>query len=360
MECNPFHEGHAYVIQKARDITGAQYCVVVMSGAFVQRGEPAVLPKETRARRILEAGADLVLELPVCYATGAADYFARGGVTLLQKLGIVTDLVFGSECANSEKLLDAARFLLAEPPAFSSLLRKNMAAGMTYATARSRAADALGTWLPNTPNDVLGVEYCKYTFKSERHLQVHALPRTDAPHASELRKSMHDVRSEFDSALCYALFQSRNSLNEYLGVSDDLANRIRQFLPQYQGYASFCSLIKTRNITYTAVSRALLHILLQIRKDAVQNCLDAGTIGYARVLGFRRESASFLKLITDVSDIPLITKLSDAPDTLASPFAEMLQQDIAASELYDIITNLAKKSPEQRTVPELSKRLIVI
>ena len=97
-EYNPFHSGHAFHMEHARSATGADYTIVVMSGNFVQRGAPALLDKFTRARMALENGADLVLELPTCYAASSAEFFAKGAVSLLDKLGVVTHLCFGSEC----------------------------------------------------------------------------------------------------------------------------------------------------------------------------------------------------------------------------------------------------------------------
>ena len=111
MECNPFHEGHAYLLKEARRQTGADYIIVVMSGDYVQRGEPAVFDKYIRAEQILQAGADLVLELPLYAACGSAEYFARGGIALLDRLGVVTDLCFGSESGDTEYIMKYARML---------------------------------------------------------------------------------------------------------------------------------------------------------------------------------------------------------------------------------------------------------
>ena len=111
MECNPFHEGHAYLLEEARRQTAADYIIVVMSGDYVQRGEPAVFDKYIRAEQILQAGADLVLELPLYAACGSAEYFARGGIALLDRLGVVTDLCFGSESGDTEYIMKYARML---------------------------------------------------------------------------------------------------------------------------------------------------------------------------------------------------------------------------------------------------------
>ena len=111
MECNPFHEGHDYLLKEARRITQADYIIVVMSGDYVQRGEPAVFDKYIRADQVLKAGADLVLELPLYMACGSAEYFARGGIFQLEKLGVVTDLCFGSETGDLDHLAQCARIL---------------------------------------------------------------------------------------------------------------------------------------------------------------------------------------------------------------------------------------------------------
>ena len=121
MECNPFHEGHEYLLREARKRTGADYIVTAMSGDYVQRGEPAVFDKYIRAEQILKAGADLVLELPLYAACGSAEYFARGGVFLLDRLGVVTDLCFGSESGDISYIMENARRLaLAEDGLYSS------------------------------------------------------------------------------------------------------------------------------------------------------------------------------------------------------------------------------------------------
>ena len=111
-EYNPFHNGHAYHIREARRLTGADFLLVLMSGDFVQRGEPAVIGKSARAEMAIRCGADLVLELPACYACGSAEYFAGGAVALLNALGCVDYLCFGSECGNLDILQTAAQILL--------------------------------------------------------------------------------------------------------------------------------------------------------------------------------------------------------------------------------------------------------
>lgn len=160
-EYNPFHKGHAWMIHQLRE-SGVEQVVCVVSGPFVQRAEAAILPVHVRARAALEAGADLVLRLPVRWATASAEGFAQGAVGLLSALGCVDILAFGSELGEVEPLEQTAQALL--DPAFPLLLRAQLEKGVSFATARAAAAEQL---LPGagdilrTPNNLLGVEYCK-------------------------------------------------------------------------------------------------------------------------------------------------------------------------------------------------------
>lgn len=171
-EYNPFHNGHKYHIEEAKRITGADYVIAVMSGNFVQRGTPAVIDKYSRAAMALNNGVDLVLEIPVCYATGSAEFFAHGAVSLLDKLGIVDTLCFGSECGDTTLLQEAANFLTSTPEAFDERLQTFLKDGMTFPAARLKAfhysletngitnAKALSNVLME-PNNILGIEYIK-------------------------------------------------------------------------------------------------------------------------------------------------------------------------------------------------------
>lgn len=137
-EYNPFHNGHLYQLKKAKEITGADFAVVVMSGDFTQRGTPAVFDKYTRCRMSLLAGADLCIELPVVYATASAELFAKGAVSLLSALG-VDALCFGSECGEIAPLREIASLLFAEPPAYKETLNKALKEGLSFPSARAVA-----------------------------------------------------------------------------------------------------------------------------------------------------------------------------------------------------------------------------
>lgn len=142
-EYNPFHNGHAYQIAKAKEMTGADYCIIAMCGDFVQRGAPALADKYLRAETALKCGADLVLELPVYYALGSAEYFASGAIALFDRLGIVDTLCFGSECGDLKILSEFATSLTAEDAVFRETLDRHLRMGYAYPSARNAALQAL-------------------------------------------------------------------------------------------------------------------------------------------------------------------------------------------------------------------------
>lgn len=149
-EYNPFHNGHKYHIEQTRKLTGADAIIVVMSGNFVQRGVPAILPKHMRVKATLQVGASLVLELPVCYATGSAEFFAHGAISLLDQLGCVNSICFGSECGDINLLQEVAHVICEEPPAFQETLQSYLKSGDSFPLARQKA---LKTYFPSETYD---------------------------------------------------------------------------------------------------------------------------------------------------------------------------------------------------------------
>ena len=397
MECNPLHEGHRYILQEARRCTGAEAVIVLLSGDFAQRGIPAIESKELRTRQLLMCGADLVLELPVVCAASSAEYFARGGMEILSRLGLVTDLVFGSESGSLDALLTQAQFLADEPADFQVLLRKLLADGLSYPAARVKAAASCHApvCLSDTSNDILAVEYLKallqiqgaqgdappvsFSLSTDNQsamlsdMQIHAVPRISAISASALREQrrQHEdgiFADDFSDVLLARLLDISHdpdrSYADYAGISRDLSNRIERFLPEFVSWTQFCSILKTRNITYSAVSRALLHLMLGITKEYDQFQVPS----YVRVLGCRQSARHLL------GEIP--TKdLTVYPPLPKSPCAQLLV-DIRASELYDYIcrrklataahesVKAQKKTPPAgfpaERISEYTKRLIVV
>ncbi len=368
-ECNPFHEGHAHLLRRARSVSGADYVIVVLSGDYVQRGAPAIQDKYLRTRAVLEGGADLVLELPLYYACGAADYFARGAVTLLARLNVVTDLVFGSESADLNALLKAADALKDRgSDRFRDSLLKGLRRGQTYAQAQA----AFSPDIPKSSNDLLGAHYlaAASAFQDDSAPQFHAEKRIPAPSASELRSRMlasgdrltapYLCTNDFSGALLMRLLEQQDHLEDYADVSGPLADRIRAQLPSYRGFEDFVSQVKTRDVTYTRVARSLLHILLDVRTADLMQLQELGVIPYVRVLGLRDSASALLSEISRKASCPILVRSADAEHLPDGKSQALLQKEIRAAWLYDLTAAGLASSEKNGAVPEYGRRLIRI
>ena len=397
-EYNPFHAGHLYHMQQARELTGADYCVVLMSGSFVQRGEPAIFDKYLRTKTALLAGADLVLEIPAAFSTASAHEFAAYGVALLSAIG-VDAVVFGSECGQIEILKQAAYALNHESAEFQERLRKGLKAGLTYPQARAKAlgeTQAGGTrvenvedfhantdvsnshiWssILNSPNNILGIEYLRAAEDLHSPMEFYTISRegsgyhedtlADAnfPSASAIRgiirnslskdKDLLDILAshlpavthpaytgavpvfvdDFSGLLNATVLQMQATFS-IADLSPELAARLTK--PPYfpLSFEERIQALKTRQLTYTRVSRALLHLVLGMREEDISRWKDEGYALYARILGFRRQSSPLLSCLHKKSSIPLITKMADAAQSLAPSALALLEQEVYASHLY--------------------------
>lgn len=387
-EYNPFHNGHRYLLENAGRLIGADYTIAVVSGNFVQRGAPALLDKHARTEMALQNGVDLVLELPAVYATASAEYFAAGAVALLERLGVVTHLSFGSECGDLDSLRRVALLLAEEPESFSERLQALLRQGLSYPTART---EVLMKYLPepaahreqlSSPNNILGIEYIKALLRQGSDIEPVTVRRVGTGyHDVDMSRCIGDAEAAFCSAqalrlaifdgkpiselarclpesvtallsshlsdnallsendlsdiLYYKLLRERESgYEQYLDVSRELSDRIRKRLQEYAGFHAFCDLLKTKEMTHTRISRSLLHVLLDITKEDADLWRSQGLIPYARVLGFRRDAAELLSAIKEKSDIPLITKLADAEKILPEETFRLFQKELRISQLY--------------------------
>lgn len=408
-EYNPFHNGHAYQIRKAKELSGATYCIVAMSGDFVQRGAPAIFNKHTRTQMALLAGADLVLEMPPYFAVSSAEDFAACGVAMLDRLGVVTHLCFGSECGAIEPLQQAAELLFEEPAVLSAYLRDYVKQGFTYPQAREQAvlqylrttgdisgAESLGEYL-SAPNNILGIEYCKallrrnssmipITVKRQGHGYHDTSLDQDFGSATAIRQELQNLHSadadlrilpslleesellkqipeklrtllinarplfadDFSTLLSYRLLELQAQgapFHQYFDVSDDLAKRMQKQLLEFTSFDDKVSQLKTRQFTYTRISRCLMHLLLQMTESEYNSRKEQDYVSYIRILGFRRESADILSAIKKHCSLPLITKTADASKRLDEAAYQQFQHDIFCSHVYQSV--YAQKYNEQ-------------
>ena len=289
-EYNPFHNGHLYHIEKAKEVTGADYVVVVMSGDFVQRGTPAMIQKHARAKMALLCGADLVLELPVHYATASAEKFAYGGVSILNGLGVVDSICFGSECGDTDVLMDIARILVTEPEWYLAALKEHLKNGMSYPAARAAALPEYASIL-SEPNNILGIEYCKALLRLDSKITPVAIRRQGAGyHDTDLAETDTTIDSISSKTIASASairdkLKDCNSRTNNFGaksnVADDMAsvydifpeiNAIRNHVPSIVLPILEKELQKNGFVSEDDLSQILLYKLLVLKSPEELSC----------------------------------------------------------------------------------------
>ena len=373
-EFNPFHAGHAWFLQEVRRRSAADHVLAVMSGDYVQRGEPAVFDKYTRTEMALLCGADLVLELPAAASCGSAQRFAEGAVGIIDRLGAVSELWFGSEEGELEPFLKASARLDCESPAYRAALKQALADGASFPAAREHAlAESLHCGFPasviSQPNNILGLEYCLALRKYGSSVQPHTLRRKGSPFhcdtiqeegfasAAAIRSCIYDdqpfcsyaekvpeiLRSvyentlqesapvfadDFSGMLLYQLQkETAESLCQYLDLPSDLANRMIRLRDSFVSFTAFAELLKTKNRTLSQVRRALLHVLLGITDSDLKQALQPD---HVRVLGFASNASALLSSIQKKGQIALVSKAS-----ALSSFSS--DRDVFASRLYESV-----------------------
>ena len=404
-EYNPFHNGHQYHLEQTRALTGADFIIAVISGDFMQRGIPALINKYARAEMTLQNGADLVLELPAVYATGSAEFFAMGAISLLDKLGSVDSLCFGSECGSLKSLSRIASTLCEEPEEYRFLLQKELKKGYSFPKARSMALQSFLSECPDdidliSPNNILGIEYLKALFNRNSSIVPLTIQRQGSGyHESALNGSMpfssaSAIRSSIDSCASLSnierhvpssvfhllqtsygknfpinsgdfslmlkyrlLLESENGFTRYQDVSPALSDKVKKNLYDYESFEQFCSLLKSKEITHSRLSRSLIHILLGLTSARMEEYAEKDYVFYARILGFRREAAPLFGILKANSSVPLISKLADASPFLRETGISMLEDDIRSAHIYDSAVCHKFQVP---FINEYSRQLVIL
>lgn len=382
-EYNPFHNGHCLQIREIQRRFPAAGIVVAMSGSFTQRGVAAILDKWRRAEAAVRHGASLVLELPAVFSTRSAQYFAEGGVRLLDRLGVVDALAFGSECENPGTISRLADEI--EKNRQSVALKNGLENGGSYAAAIS------GTASPDAiirqPNVILAVEYIRAIRKFHANLSPLVLPRFYAGHndqrippksefpvasASAIRAAIakgnghdalravpEDVRTLlvktiphgyadmerlFRPLLAKLLVASSEEIGAILGVNEGIDRRIRRAAYSSHSYEEMIEAVRSKRYPRARIRRLLFHILLSLPKETAGRFNDAGPL-YARVLAFNDKGREMLRTIRDRANLPVVTKLSRFLPAQAlsagqlSPLQEMLAFDLRATALASLASD---------------------
>ncbi|MBR5407439.1 MAG: nucleotidyltransferase family protein [Lachnospiraceae bacterium] len=427
-EYNPLHNGHVCHLDAIRRETGTDFIIAVISGDYVQRGGPAVISKYERTRSVLKSGADLVLELPLYYSTGSLEYFSRGAVSLIGKTGLCDCISFGSECGDINLLKEAAAALDNEGGPDKDTVLNSLANGINYPNIMNRmtglndnARDLL-----RSPNNLLAVSYIRAStflgldidhhtvkrFGSEYHdsssgalsstalrdelLKAYGNSDTadDNSHCFKCPDTIKDrmpddvfsslcdhlyinpplCEDDFSMLLFYKVQQCLTSegccLTDFLDVSANIAGRLKNNCLKASSFTDLCKAIKSKDVAYSRISRALLHILLDITLKNMNEYIFDGYNYYLRVLGFKKDSKDLLHKLKKSSSVPIIVKTADAESTIRAHYMSdnqdvnkcshalrMFSEGLRATDLYN---KTACFKNRQKFISEYEHPLIII
>lgn len=352
-EYNPFHNGHKYQLTEHKKQLCADSVICLMSGSFVQRGAPAIHDKWTRAEDAVLNGADLVLELPVVYSCQSAQRFATGAVKLLDNLGIVDFLSFGSESGDMEKLKECAKILNSDE--FNMLLEEKIKSGLNFPSARTDVFKEnysdIDESLLDSPNNILALEYLNALKSINSKIEPVTIKRNQSfESASQIREKIsknEDVSSliptqthntynqkSYDNIVRFHFrLSSYTALREICDMNEGLEYRFKKALQQTFTADSLASTVKSKRYTRTRIDRIIVNSLLGIEDEDTK--LEPQ---YVRVLAFNKKGRELLSQMKKTSLIPIITKMADAiPDN--PDFERMLEKDILSTDIYSVITN---------------------
>lgn len=372
-EYNPFHLGHLKHIDYMKRSLNAEKIVVVMSGNFTQRGEPAVMNKFKRARQAIIAGADVVIELPAVFATANAETFARGAINVISGLNVAEGLCFGAETADKDKFLALAAAMNDESKEFKKALKEQLETGVSLAKAKFLALKSLGRdeldeSLISSPNNILGLEYTKAILKRGGNMDIYPLLREGSDHNDETLKkgvtSATSIRGAIRAGQLKKLKKSLppfvyKDLNEYpfafdklimakiittpaeqlekiSDCTEGLENRIKALSKDNRTVDALVEKASTKRYPATRIRRILLSNLLGITDDFVKDCLNSDL--YAKVLAVDSKSKDVISLLSENSSIPVLTRKSDAA-ALKKTAAKCFGLDALANDLYNLVAD---------------------
>lgn len=380
-EYNPFHNGHLYHLNESKKQSGADYSVCVMSGNFTQRGDTAIIDKWSRTEMALKNGIDLVIELPVVYSISSAENFAYGSMSVLDKLGIVDTVSFGSEVGDLTILDSIAEILCTEPKEYVSLLNHELSRGISFPKAREKAllmylndirkyANVL-----SNPNNILGIEYLKALRNLKSNLTPMTIKRKDSDYNSTaikdgfasstaIRKiitkpsslskvvpeetfSIIDNKikhgqivnglSTFEKEILYKLrIMPVEWIADLPDVSEGLEHAIKNAANSCNNVADLVSLVKSKRYTQTRIQRILLYALLDITKQDMENSKKG--VPYIRVLGMTENGKQLLSsIVTRNKKLNIITSPKKFMDHSNNKISKSLfAKDMLATNIYTL------------------------
>ena len=387
-EYNPFHNGHLHHLRASREASGAEVTVAVMSGHFLQRGEPALFDKWRRAEMALRCGVDVVVELPFPFACASAPHFARGAVQCLEALG-VDSLCFGSESGALGALQRCAQLLEESGEDVAELTAALLRQGMHYAAARSQVCAELSgcdaSTLPlQQPNNILGIEYLRALRSTGSAMQPFTISRLGAGYhddavgpgniasASGIRKRLAAGQAVDDllptpaaevvagsradrlypdedllhRLLLAQIFRGRDYLQTLYQVESGIDARLTDAAATSRDWQELVDAVKVRQFTRTRIQRTLMSILNDVRADLMDGLLAVGPL-YLRLLGSSPRGRAFLGAARKRRRLPMVTNLSRIYSQLKRTYGPqsedyrlamaMLELDLRATRNYSLL-----------------------
>jgi predicted nucleotidyltransferase len=377
VEYNPFHNGHLFHLQQTRKVTQADCIVAVMSGNFLQRGEPALISKWTRTRMALLAGVDLVIELPYAFATQKAEVFANGAISILEALG-VNEVCFGSESGNIDSFLQTLQVMQTRVDEFDEYVQVFVKDGNSFPKSASKAFHALGIKEDvvdlSLPNNILGYHYVKSIHDQQAKIIPKTITRTGSNYhdehfqspsiasATSIRKALFSPSGTLDEIKDYipestyinlvndkkvfqqfrdwesyfqllkykVLSSSFADLGDIYEIEEGLEHRIISQIKSAESFHAFMEALKTKRYTWTRLQRACTHLLTNTSKEVMKDALQDKKARYIRLLGMSQNGRAFLQKNKKKVTLPMISKLSGATNA-------QLVLDIKASQIYNIV-----------------------
>ena len=371
-EYNPFHMGHLKHLDYMKNNLGAEKVVVIMSGNFTQRGEPAILNKFTRAKQAIIAGADAVIELPTVFATANAETFATGAINILEGLNIADGLCFGAESGTKEQFFALANSMLDESKEFKRALKAHLENGVSLAkakflTVKELRGEDFNEELISLPNNILGLEYTKAIIKRNNFIQTYPMPREGDHNSEILKKGITSATSirriiregklkklkkslpayvygdlkeypfAFDKITVAALLTaSKEDLSKIADCTEGLENRIKALLKDNRTVDGLIEKVSTKRYTAARIRRIFIANLLGITKEFTDECLNSRL--YAKVLAVNGDCKEIISELNERSRIPILTRKSDTQE-LKKTALKCFELDTLANDIYNLATN---------------------
>jgi len=392
-EYNPFHNGHLYHLKESKKATGAEYTVAIISGNFTQRGSTSIIDKWKKTEMALQNGVDLIIELPVLYSISSSENFAEGSIKILNSLGIIDFLSFGSETSNIKILNNFANILYDEPKEYKKILSNYLDTGLSFPKARENALleyiknfEDVNTNFDNyqnilsSPNNILGIEYLKALKKYKSSIKPVCIKRSIADYnssdisintsiasATAIReliknKNFNTIKTVipeksysiladcinsgciipdlncFEKEIIYVLRKmSIKEIANLPDVSEGLEFLIKKTVNSCNTLTELLNTIKSKRYTITRLQRILLYALLDISKKDMKLSKEVDS-PYIRVLGFNDNGKKLISKIMDKNpNQPLITSVKKFVDNNSNTSLQtMLNKDIFATNVYSL------------------------